>query len=137
MSTTFGDDAALNDTVRELFETPSGGVATVATLVALYTLSRAFGGLIRALDVAYEVNDSRPWWYLRIVALGLGIGTVSVVAAGSTLLTVLPSLTLTGSSKLVGSSSCHRRARSLGGNAVPPRVPITRPRGATTSLGHY
>ena len=96
VSTTFGDDAALNDTVRELFETPSGGVATVATLVALYTLSRAFGGLIRALDVAYEVNDSRPWWYLRIVALGLGIGTVSVVAAGSTLITVLPSLTLTG-----------------------------------------
>ena len=73
---TFGDDAALNDTVRELFDTPSGGVATVATLIALYTLSRAFGGLIRALDAAYEVDDGRPWWYVRIVAIGLGIGTV-------------------------------------------------------------
>jgi membrane protein len=96
VSSTFGDDAALNDTVRELFDTPSGGVATVATLVALYTLSRAFGGLIRALDVAYEVNDSRPWWYLRIVAIGLGIGTVSIVAAGATALALLPSLSLSG-----------------------------------------
>lgn len=96
VSTTFGDDAALNDTVRELFDTPSGSVATVATLIALYTLSRAFGGLIRALDVAYEVDDSRPWWFLRIVAIGLGIGTVSIVAAGATALAVLPSLSLSG-----------------------------------------
>jgi membrane protein len=93
---TFGDDATLNDTVRELFDTPSSGVATVATLVALYTLSRAFGGLIRALDVAYEVEDSRPWWYLRIVAIGLGVGTVSIVAAGATVLALLPSLSLSG-----------------------------------------
>lgn len=93
---TFGDDATLNDTVRELFDTPSGGVATLATLVALYTLSRAFGGLIRALDVAYEVEDSRPWWYLRIVAIGLGVGTVSIVAAGATILALLPSLALSG-----------------------------------------
>jgi len=96
VSTTFGDDAALNDTIRELFDTPSRGVATVATLIALYTLSRAFAGLIRALDVAYEVDDSRPWWYVRIVAVGLGIGTVSIVAAGATSLAVLPSLSLSG-----------------------------------------
>ncbi len=92
--TTFGDEAALNDTVRELFDTPSGGVATVATVIAIYTLSRAFGGLIRALDVAYEVDDSRPWWYLRIVAIGLGIGTISIVAVGATALALLPTLSL-------------------------------------------
>jgi membrane protein len=94
--TTFGDDSALNDTVRELFATPSRGVATVAMLIALYTLSRAFAGLIRALDVAYEVEDSRPWWYVRFVAIGLGIGTLSIVAAGATLLALLPSLALSG-----------------------------------------
>ncbi len=96
VSTTFTDDAALTDTVRELFDTPSRGVATAATLIALYTLSRAFAGLIRALDVAYEVEDSRPWWHLRIVAIGLGVGTVSIVAAGATSLALLPSLSLTG-----------------------------------------
>ncbi len=94
VSDTFGADAALNDTVRELFDTPSRGVATIAMLIALFTLSRAFAGLIRALDVAYEVSEGRPFWYVRIVAIGLGVGTVVIVASAATLLAVLPSLPL-------------------------------------------
>ena len=94
VSDTFGDDAALNETVTELFVTPSRGVATAAILVALYTLTRAFAGLIRALDVAYEVDDGRPLWYVRIVAIGLGVGTIVIVASAATLLAVLPSLPL-------------------------------------------
>lgn len=89
---TFADSDALADTVAELFDSTSAGVATVATAVALFTLSRAFAGLIRALDVAYEVHEGRPWWFVRLVAIALGIGTVLVVAAGATLLAVLPSL---------------------------------------------
>ena len=89
---TFTDDAAINDTVRELFDSSNASVATVATLVALFTLSRAFAGLIRSLDTAYEVPDGRPWWYVRIVAIGLGLGTIVVVAAASTFLALLPSL---------------------------------------------
>jgi len=99
VSDTFTDNEALNDTVNELFGTSSRGVATVATLIALYTLSRAFAGLIRALDVAYEVDDSRPWWYVRIVAIGLGVGTIIVVAVGATILAFLPSLSLSGASR--------------------------------------
>jgi membrane protein len=89
---TFADSKTLDETVAELFNTSSAGVATVATIFALFTLSRAFAGLIRALDVAYEVDDRRPWWFVRIVAIGLGVGSVLVVAAGATLLVVLPSL---------------------------------------------
>jgi membrane protein len=91
---TFADSEALNSTVTDLFESSSAGIATLAAFVALFTLSRAFAGLIRALDRAYEVVDGRPWWYVRIVAIGLGISTIVVVAAGATLLAVLPSLPL-------------------------------------------
>lgn len=89
---TFADSDALGETVAELFDSSSAGVATLATVVALFTLSRAFAGLIRALDVAYEVEDKRPWWFVRLVAIALGVGTVMVVATGATLLAVLPSL---------------------------------------------
>lgn len=89
---TFADSETLNETVSELFNSSNAGVATVATLVALFTLSRAFAGLIRALDIAYEVDEGRPWWLVRIVAIGLGVGTILVVAVGATLLAVLPSL---------------------------------------------
>jgi membrane protein len=89
---TFADSETLNETVAELFSSSSAGVATVATLAAVFTLSRAFAGLIRALDVAYEVEEGRPWWFVRLVAIGLGVGTILVVAAGATLLATLPSL---------------------------------------------
>ena len=92
VSDTFTQDAAINDTVSDLFTRPGAGVATLATAIALFTLSRAFAGLIRALDIAYEVEDGRPFWYSRIVAIGLGISTIVVVAAGATALAMIPSL---------------------------------------------
>ena len=98
---TFADSATLNETVSELFTNSSGGVATIATLVALFTLSRAFAGLIRALDIAYEVEEGRPWWFIRIVAIGLGVGTILVVSTGATLLAVLPTLPFDGVARML------------------------------------
>ena len=93
---TFTPESAINDTVTDLFSRPGTGVATVATLVALFTLSRAFAGLIRALDTAYEVEDGRPFWYVRIIAVGLGFATIAVVAGGATALALLPDLPFSG-----------------------------------------
>ncbi len=101
VSETFTDSEALSETVSELFNTSSTGVATVATIAAIFTLSRAFAGLIRALDIAYGVEDSRPWWFLRIVAIGLGLGTVVIVASGATVLAALPSLPFDGALRLL------------------------------------
>lgn len=98
---TFTDSETLNETAAELFNTSSTGVATLATIVALFTLSRAFAGLIRALDIAYDVEDHRPWWFLRIVAMGLGLGTVLIVASGATFLALLPSMSFDGALRLL------------------------------------
>ncbi len=122
VSDTFTDDAALNDTVRELFDTPSRGVATVATLIALFTLSRAFAGLIRALDIAYEVSEGRPWWYVRIVAIGLGVGTIVIVASAATALAVLPTLPLSEFYAMADRTRHHRRIGPLVRNPVPSRA---------------
>lgn len=99
VESTFPDNPTLVDTVSELFDTPSRGIATIAMLIALFTLSRAFAGLIRALDIAYEVDDGRPWWYVRLVAIGLGLGTIVIVATGATALAILPTLALSGLSR--------------------------------------
>lgn len=96
---TFADSGALEATINELFESSSRGVATIATLIAVFTLSRAFAGLIRALDRAYEVEDSRPFWLIRILAILLGLGSIIIVAAGATALALLPSLPLGGLSR--------------------------------------
>jgi membrane protein len=92
----FVNSQTISDTVAELFNTSSRGVTIVATLVALYTLSRAFAGLIRALDTAYDVEEGRRWWHGRLVAFGLGIGTLLVVAGSAFALAFIPQLPFGG-----------------------------------------
>jgi membrane protein len=89
---TFADSQTLNDAVSELFASSSTGIVTVAAFVAVFSLSRGFAGLIRALDRAYEIRDGRAWWHVRIVAVFLGIGTVVVVAGSAVFLALLPEL---------------------------------------------
>jgi membrane protein len=91
---TLVESETLASAITELFAGSNARVATIATIVALFTLSRAFAGLIRAMDVAYEVDDGRSWWELRLTAIGLGIGTIVVAAGSATLLAILPSLPL-------------------------------------------
>lgn len=91
---TFQASGPITDTVTELFTESSAGVATVATIAAVFTLSRAFAGLIRALDRAYGIRAGRPWWYLRIVAIGLGLGTLMIIVSSVVVLTLLPRLPL-------------------------------------------
>lgn len=89
---TFAESETLNAAVAELFVGSNAGVVTAATLVAFFSLSRGFAGLIRALDQAYEIEDGRSWWHVRLVAIGLGIGTVVIAAGSAVVLTLLPEL---------------------------------------------
>ena len=72
-----------------LFDSAHPGLFTVTTMVAFYTLSRGFAGLIRGLDVAYEVEEGRGWLRLRLVAIALGTATVMVVGGVAIFLVVL------------------------------------------------
>ncbi|MFN3216132.1 MAG: YihY/virulence factor BrkB family protein [Acidimicrobiales bacterium] len=89
---TFADSTTLENAVTELFAGGNAGVATAATIVALYSLSRGFAGVIRALDEVYEVTEGRSWWRVRIAAVGLGVSTIVIVATAATVIALLPQL---------------------------------------------
>ena len=75
----FGNDAStLIETIDQLFERQNSGVLTISLLFALWTISRGFAGLLRALDGVYDVDDGRPWYITRVVALFLGLGSLLV-----------------------------------------------------------
>src|SRR5919106_2705267 len=63
------DDAAgtINAT-RQLFSEQRGGLLTISIIVALLSASRGFAAVIRALDLAYEVSEERPWLVTRLLA---------------------------------------------------------------------
>ena len=62
--------------VTNLFEQTRSGVLTISLVVAVYSLTRGFAALIRALNVVYDLTESRTWIRQRLVALGLALGSV-------------------------------------------------------------
>jgi membrane protein len=79
--TTEGDP--LREAIRGVFDSSRPGLLSVSVLIAVFTLSRGFAGLIRALDVVYDVEESRNLVHVRLTAIGLALGTLVTVAAST------------------------------------------------------
>jgi len=83
---TFSDESeGVREAISGLFDQPRAGLFSVALATAIITLSGAFAGLIRGLDVAYDIDEPRSFIRLRLAALGLALGTLVVITI-STLL---------------------------------------------------
>ena len=67
----------VNDVV---FSPNAPGLISIGVLLAAWTGSNVFNNLIFALNRAYDVEESRPWWKARLISLA------SVVASGLFLL---------------------------------------------------
>jgi membrane protein len=63
----------LERTVRGVLAQPRSGLVSVGAALALWGASSAFASIMDALTAAYRVPESRPWWRLRLEALGLTI----------------------------------------------------------------
>ncbi|MDQ3991295.1 MAG: YihY/virulence factor BrkB family protein [Actinomycetota bacterium] len=76
--------------VEELFAGQSGGLVTVASLGALWGLSRGMAAVVRALNLAYDVEESRSWIRLRLLGVALAVGTVVMGALVLAMIVVGP-----------------------------------------------
>ena len=69
------------------------GLMSVGALLAIWAGSNVFSALIDALNAAYDVEDSRPWWKKKLIAvvsvlvIGLVILTSTVLILGGDTLT--------------------------------------------------
>lgn len=64
--------------VEQLFNKQSTGLLTVSVVVAIWSASRGFAAIIRALDVAYDIQETRSFWKTRAIGLGMALGSVLV-----------------------------------------------------------
>jgi membrane protein len=81
----------LRVTIDSLFDQNQVGLFSISIVLALVTVSRGFAGLIRALDVVYDVEESRGFVRLRLAAVGLGVGTLATVGLSTFLWTFFES----------------------------------------------
>ena len=76
----------LRDWTRSVAEKTTGGLLSLSLLVSLWAASSGMNALIRALNVAYEVEEGRPWWKARLVAIGLVLALAVFVIGGALLI---------------------------------------------------
>jgi membrane protein len=84
------------DIIREqmvkIGEGKNGGLLTVGILGALWSSSAAVVSLVGAMNHAYDIEESRPWWKVRLVSIALTIALSIFVVVSFTLIVAGPQL---------------------------------------------
>jgi len=82
----------IRDQLTSLSGTADTGIFSVGFLGALWSSSAALVGLISALNRAYDLEESRPWWKIRVTAILLTAGLALFVVTAFTLVVAGPEL---------------------------------------------
>jgi membrane protein len=85
----------IQDQMRRLGNNDNGGLLTFGVAIALWSSSSAIVSIIGALNRAYDIEEGRPWWKVRLSAIGLTLAVAGffVIALGL----VLGGATIAGS----------------------------------------
>ena len=66
------------------------GILTIGILGALWSSSGAMTSIVSALNKAYDIPETRPWWKVRLTAIALTTGLVIFVLLAFTLIVAGP-----------------------------------------------
>ena len=75
----------IESTMTEIGKSSGSGKLSFGLLAALWAASNGMGAITEALNIAYGVKETRPWWKHRLLAIGLTM-TLSVLIITALLL---------------------------------------------------
>jgi len=82
----------LRDQLLEIADSNAGGLLTFAFLVTLWSSSSAVVSMVTTLNTAYDIMESRAWWRVRLVAIGLTLGLALFIVVSMVLIIAGPTL---------------------------------------------
>lgn len=82
----------LRDQLTSLNQGGHSGVFTFGLLVAVWSSSAAMVGIIGALNRAYDIEEARPWWKVRLTAITLTVGVAIFVVLAFALVMMGPGI---------------------------------------------
>lgn len=72
----------LDTTMTEISQASSGGKISFGLLAALWAASNGMAAITDSLNAAYDIEEGRPWWKQRLVAISLTIAlSVFIISA--------------------------------------------------------
>jgi membrane protein len=72
--------------VRDVADNRSGSLLSLGLFGTLWAASTGLGALIGALNTAYRVEEDRPYWKARLLAVGLTIALAVFIVGGTILI---------------------------------------------------
>jgi membrane protein len=74
----------VHNTLDEISAARGGGKLSLGLLAALWAASNGMGAITQTLNTAYDVEETRPWWKVRLISLLLtvAVSILVVVALG-------------------------------------------------------
>jgi membrane protein len=85
--------AFFEEQIQRISNADSGGILTIGILGAVWSSSAALVAIIQSLNRAYDIEEGRPWWKVRLTAIGLTIALALMVLASLTVILAGPSVT--------------------------------------------
>jgi membrane protein len=82
----------ITEQLGRLSEGEEGGLLTLGMLTALWSSSAAMTAIIDTLNTAYDIEEGRPWWKVRITAILLTIGLAMFIVVAFVLIVAGPTL---------------------------------------------
>ena len=82
----------IKEQMQRLANNENGGLLTFGVAGALWSSSAALVSIVGALNRAYDIDEGRPWWKVRLVAISLTLGVALIVLVALSLVLVGPTL---------------------------------------------
>ena len=80
----------ITDQLKKISNDQQGGLLTFGMLVTLWSSSGAMTAIIDTLNSAYDIQEGRPWWKVRLTAVALTVGVSVFILASFALITLGP-----------------------------------------------
>jgi membrane protein len=82
----------LQDQLTKLSNGDHAGIFSIGVLMAIWSSSAALVSIIEAMNRAYDITESRPWWRVRITAILLTVGLAIFILTSFTLVVAGPQI---------------------------------------------
>lgn len=75
----------IHETIEQVEQGSGGGKISFGILATLWAASNGMTAICQTLNIAYEVEETRPWWKVRLVSLGLTVALSVLILSAITL----------------------------------------------------
>ena len=82
----------VQDQILKIAHEKNGGLLTIGMLGTIWSTSSGVTAIIDTLNQAYDIQERRPWWKVRLLALGLTLALALFIVVSFALVLVGPTL---------------------------------------------